>query len=58
MPYNLPLKHAEWVKKELNIIEEVVVITKCVSPWVSSIVEVPKKSTPGEPPKCQLCVDY
>ena len=57
-PYNLPLKHTEWVKKELNILEEVGVITKSVSPWTSLIVVVPKKSTPGEPPKCQLCMDY
>ena len=33
-PYNLPLKHAEWIKKELNILKEVGVITKSVSPWL------------------------
>ena len=27
-PYNLPLKHAEWVKKELHILEEAGVIVK------------------------------
>ena len=57
-PYNLPLKHAEWVKKELHILEEAGVIVKSVSPWASPIVVVPKKSVPGEPPKWQLCVDY
>ena len=50
-PYNLPLKHAEWVKKELHILEEVGVIVKTVSPWTSPIVVVPKKSVPREPPK-------
>ena len=50
-PYYLPLKHAEWVKKELHISEEVGVIVKSVSPWASPIVVVPKKSAPREPPK-------
>ena len=31
-PYNLPLKHAEWVKKELHILEEAGVIVKSISP--------------------------
>ena len=57
-PYNLPLKHAEWVKKELNILEKAGVIVKSVSPWASPIVVVSKKSAPGEPPKRRLCVDY
>ena len=50
-PYNLPLKHVEWVKKELHILEEEGVIVKSGSPWASLIVIVPKKSAPGEPPK-------
>ena len=54
-PYNLPLKHAEWVKKELHILEEAGVIVKSVSPWASSIVVVPKKSAPENPPKWRLC---
>ena len=54
-PYNLPLKHAEWVKKELHILEEAGVIVKSVSPWASPIVVVPKLSAPGEPPKQRLC---
>ena len=57
-PYNLPLKHADWVKKELHILEEAGVIVKSVSPWASPIVVVSKKSAPGEPPKRRLCVDY
>ena len=57
-PYNLPLKHAEWVKKGLHILEEAGVIVKSVSPWASSIVVVPKKSALGEPPKQRLFVDY
>ena len=55
-PYTLPLKHAEWVKKELNILEAAGIIVRSVSPWVSPIV--PKKSVPGEPPKRHMCVDY
>ena len=57
-PYNLPLKHAEWVKRELNIIEKAGVIVHSVSPWASPIVIVPNRSAPGEPPKRRLCVDY
>ena len=57
-PYTLPLKHAEWVKKELNILEAAGIIVRSVSPWASPIVVVPKRSAPGEPPKRRMCVDY
>ena len=57
-PYNLPLKHAEWVKQELEMLEKAGIISRSVSPWASPIVVVPKKSEPGEPPKKRLCVDY
>ena len=57
-PYNLPLKHREWVQKELETLEKVVVIVRSISPWASPIVVVPKKTEPGEPPRRRLCVDY
>ena len=41
-PYTLPLKHAEWVKKELNILEAAGIIVRSVSPWASPIIVVPK----------------
>ena len=41
-PYTLPLKHAEWVKRELNILEATGIIVRSVSPWASPIVVVPK----------------
>ena len=56
-PYTLPLKHAEWVKKELNILEAAGKIVRSVSPWASPIVVVPK-SAPGEPLKRRMRVDY
>ena len=56
-PYALPLKHAEWVQKELEILEKAGVIVRSVSPWASPIVVVPKRTAPGEPPKRRLCVD-
>ena len=56
-PYNLPLKHSDWVQKELDTLEKAGVITRSVSPWASPIVIVPKKTEPGEPPR-RLCVDY
>ena len=57
-PYTLPLKHAEWVKKELNILEAAGIIVRSVSPWASPIVVVPKRSAHGKPPKRHMCVDY
>ena len=57
-PYNLPLKHSDWVQKELDTLEKAGVITRSVSPWASPIVIVPKKTEPGEPPRRRLCVDY
>ena len=57
-PYTLPLKHVEWVKKELNILEAAGIIVRSVSPWASPIVVVPKRSAPVEPPKRHMCVDY
>ena len=57
-PYTLPLKHYEWVQKEIESLERAGVITKSMSKWASPIVIVPKKSAPGEPPKRILCVDF
>ena len=57
-PYNLPLKHIDWVQKELDTLEKAGVITRSVSPWASPIVIVPKRTAPGEPPKKRPCVDY
>ena len=57
-PYTLPLKHATWVQKELEILEKAGVIVRSVSPWASPIVVVPKRTAPGEPPKRRLCLDY
>ena len=50
-PYSLPLKHVEWVQKELEILERAGVIQRSMSPWASPIVIVPKKTEPGEPPQ-------
>ena len=58
-PYKLPLKHADWVQRELATLEKAGVITRSVSPLASSIVIVPAKAEkPGEPPRRRLCVDY
>ena len=57
-PYNLPLKHSDWVQRELDTLEKAGVITRSVSPWASPIVIVPKKIEPQELPRRRLCVDY
>ena len=57
-PYSLPLKHVEWVQKELEILERAGVIQRSMSPWASPIVIVPKKTELGEPPRRRMCVDY
>ena len=56
-PYNLPLKHLDWVKKELNMLEAAGVIESSVSPWASPVVIVPKKSDDGTIRR-RLCVDF
>ena len=56
--YTLLLKHAEWVQKELEILEKAGVIVRSVSPWASPILVVPKSTAPGVHPKWRLFVDY
>ena len=46
-PYTLPLKHYEWVQREIESLECAGIITKSMSKWASPIVIVPKKQLPG-----------
>ena len=57
-PYTLPLKHYKWVQREIEMLEKAGIIERSMSPWASPVVIVPKKSTPGEPPRRRMCVDY
>ena len=57
-PYTLPLKHYEWVQREIESLEWADVINKSMSKWATPIVVVPKKSAPREPSKRRLCVDF
>ena len=57
-PYTLPLKHYSWVQQEIETLEWAEVIKKSISLWASPIVIVPKKSAPGEPPRCRMCIDF
>ena len=57
-PYTLALKHYEWVQKEVEQLEQMGIITRSVSPWVSPIVIVPKKSAPNEPPMRHMCINF
>ena len=57
-PYTLPLKHHEWVRKEIEMLEKAGVIERSLSPRASPVIVVPKKSIPDEPPRRCLCVDY
>ena len=57
-PYTLPLKHYSWVQQEIKTLGHVGVIKKSISPWTSPIVVVPKKSSPGEPPRWRMCIDF
>ena len=56
-PYTSPLKHYEWVQREIESLERAGVITKSMPKWASPIFIVPKKLAPGEPPKRRLCAD-
>ena len=57
-PYTLPLKHHEWVQKEIETLEKAGVIERSLCPWVSLVIVVPKKSAPDEPPRRHLSMDY
>ena len=57
-PYTLPLKHHDWVKKEIEILDTAGIINKSISAWASPVIIVPKKSKPGEPSKRRMCVDF
>ena len=57
-PYTLPLKHYDWVHKEIETLEKAGIIEWSLSPWASPVIVVPKKSAPDEPPRRRLCVDY
>ena len=57
-PYTLLLKHYDWVKKEIDMLEQAGIIDKSISAWASPVVIVPKKSAPGEPPQRRMCVDF
>ena len=46
-PYTLPLKHHEWIQKEM--LEKAGVIERSLSPWASPVIVVPKKSAPDNP---------
>ena len=57
-PYTLPLKHYDWVQKEIETLEKAGIIERSISPWASPVVIVPKKSTAGGPPRRRMCIDY
>ena len=47
-PYTLPLKHYEWVRREIETLEKAGVIERSLSPWASLVIVVPKKSAPEQ----------
>ena len=57
-PYTLPLKHYEWVQREIETLECAGIIERSISPWASPVVIIPKKSAPLEPLRRRMCVDY
>ena len=57
-PYTLLLKHYDWVRQEIEILEKSGVIERSLLRWVSPVIVVPKKSAPDEPPRRRLCIDY
>ena len=57
-PYTLPLKHYEWVQREIESLEQAGVIKKSMSNWASPTVIVPKKSASRKPLKRRLCIDF
>ena len=57
-PYTLPLKHYEWVRKEIETLEKAGVIVKSLSSRASPVIVVPKKSALDEPHQRRLVIDY
>ena len=57
-PYTLPLKHYTWVQHEIETLEVGWSHQKEHQPLASPIVVIPKKSAPGEPPRCRMCIDF
>ena len=57
-PYTLALKHYESVQKEVEQLEQKGIITRSVSPWVSPIVKVLKKSAPDKPLRRCMCINF
>ena len=49
--YTLPLKHSDWVQREIETLERAGIIERSISPLASPIVIVRKKSAPGKPPR-------
>ena len=43
-PYTLPLKHYEWVQREIETLEKAGIIERSISPWASPVVIVPKRA--------------
>ena len=56
--YTLPLKHYEWVRKEIEMLKKAGVIVKSLSSWTSPVIIVLKKSALDEPPCRRLVIDY
>ena len=42
--YTLPLKHYDWVRKEIETLEKAGIIERSLSPWASPVIVVPKNS--------------
>ena len=57
-PYTLPLKHYDWVRNKIETLEKAGVIERSLSPWMTPVIIVLKKSAPDKPPHRRLCVDY
>ena len=57
-PYTLPLKHYNWVRQEIEILDKAGIIERSLSTWASPVIMVPKKSVPDEPPWRRLCINY
>ena len=54
--YTFPLKHYDWMQKEIETLEKTGIIERSISPWALPVVIVPKKSTPGQGRR--MCVNY
>ena len=57
-PYQLALKHHDFLKQEIKILLDAGVLYKSMYPWAGPIVVIKKQTLEGAPQQFHLCINY